>query len=221
MSNYIKVVYNENIRPHTKYPSQLCAYLFKRFNMNQGTKLLDVGCGRGDFAKGFKDLGLDVFGIDRERSNSEILKGIEVKTINIEKDSFPFDNGAFDIVFSKSVIEHFWNPEHFIQECYRILRPGGTIIIMTPDWQSQRCIFYDDFTHVHPYTSVSLKEMLQIYNFREVTSEIFYQLPILWEHLWLKIFSKCLQVFGPVKKIHKNKFFRWSRELMILGYGKK
>ena len=92
---------------------------------------------------------------------------------------------------------------------------------MTPDWQSQRCIFYDDYTHVHPYTKIGIENLLKIYGFKEVKSKIFYQLPVLWKYSWLKIFSKFLQFLGPVKKIHKNKFIRWSKELMILGSGIK
>jgi len=221
MPNYIDTIYNENTRPHTKYPFQLSQYLFQRFNMKQGDKLLDVGCGRGDFLKGFKDLGLEVMGIDQEKSSSDILEGIEVGIVNIEKDSFPFNGETFDFVFSKSVIEHLWNPEHFIKECCRVLKPGGKIIIMTPDWQSQMYIFYDDYTHRHPYISTGLENLLKIHGFQGASAKTFYQLPILWKYPWLKIFSKCLQVLGPVKKIYKNKFIRWSRELMILGSGKK
>ena len=178
---------------------------------------MDVGCGRGDFAKSFKDLGLEVFGLDVEKGDSELLKEIEVKIADIENRSFPFDDETFDIVFSKSVIEHFWKPDNFIKECRRALKPGGRIITMTPDWQSQMHIFYNDYTHCHPYTPVGLKDLLKIYGFKESEAEIFYQLPILWKYPWLKIFSKFLQLFGPVKKIYKNKFIRWSRELMILG----
>lgn len=221
MSNYLDVIYDEKIRPYTKYPSQLCQHLFQRFVMKKGDKLLDIGCGRGDFSKGFKDLGLEVLGLDCQESHSEILKNIEVRYTNIENNPFPFNNEMFDVVFSKSVIEHLRNPENFIKESRRILKPGGKIIIMTPDWQSQRCIFYDDYTHVHPYTKLGIEDLLKIYNFKEVKSEIFYQLPVLWKHPWLKIFSKFLQFSGPVKKIHKNKFIRWSRELMILGSGFK
>jgi len=221
MANYLKVVYNENIRPYTKYPSQLCNYLFQRFDMKKGDKILDVGCGRGDFLKGFKSLRLEVFGLDCQKSHSEILEGIEVRYVNVENNPFPFDSETFDFVFSKSVIEHLWTPDNFIRESYRVLKPGGRIIIMTPDWHSQRHIFYDDFSHVHPYTQISVRDMLKIYNFQDVKSEIFYQLPILWKYPWLKIFSKCLQIFGPVKKIYKNKFIRWSRELMVLGTGVK
>lgn len=59
MSNYIKVVYDEKVRPYTEYPPQLCKYLSNRFYMKKEDKLLDVSCGRGDFLKGFKDLGLE------------------------------------------------------------------------------------------------------------------------------------------------------------------
>lgn len=221
MANYLNVVYNQNVRPFTKYPSQLVSHLFNRFNMKKSDTLLDVGCGRGDFTKGFKDLGLEVSGIDFQKSDLEMLNNIKVQYANIEKESFPFENEMFDFVFSKSVIEHLWNPEHFIKECCRVLKKDGRIIIMTPDWQSQRLIFYDDYTHRHPYTPTALKDLLKIYGFKEVSAEIFYQLPVLWKHPRLKIFSKFLQLFGPVKRIYKNKFIRWSRELMVLGTGKK
>ncbi|MDO8743416.1 MAG: class I SAM-dependent methyltransferase [Candidatus Azambacteria bacterium] len=221
MPSYLDIVYNENTRPYTKYPSQLGEYLFSRFRMEKGDKLLDVGCGRGDFAKGFKDAGLEVFGLDREKGNSEILKGIEVKTGDIKNDPFPFEGETFDFVFSKSVIEHLLEPDNFMKECRRVLKPGGRIIIMAPDWHSQRYIFYDDYTHRHPYTAAGLKDLLNIYGFKEVGVEIFYQLPILWKYPWLKIFSRILQLSGPIKKIHKNKFIRWSKELMILGVGIK
>ena len=175
MTNYLEVVYNEKTKPYTDYPHQLCQYLFERFNMKQGDKLLDVGCGRGDFAKGFKDLGIKVFGIDREKGNSEILKDIEFKTAEIERDSFLFDSELFDFVFSKSVIEHLFEPEHFISECRRVLKPGARIIMMTPDWRSQMRIFYNDPTHVRPYTPAGLRDLLKMYGFLEVSSEIFYQ----------------------------------------------
>ncbi len=221
MPSYLDIVYNENSRPYTKYPFQLAEYLFLRFKMKKGQKLLDVGCGRGDFTRGFKDAGLEVFGLDREKGSSEILKGIEVKTADIKNDPFPFDNETFDFVFSKSVIEHLLEPDNFIKECRRVLKPGGRIIVMAPDWQSQIYIYYDDYTHRHPYTKTSLKDLLDIYGFKKAEAEIFYQLPVLWKYPFLKIFSKILQLFGPVKKIHKIKFIRWSKELMVLGSATK
>jgi len=50
---YLEVIYKN--KPKTKYPSQLCKYLFDRFEMKAGDKLLDAGCGRGEFIRGFSD----------------------------------------------------------------------------------------------------------------------------------------------------------------------
>ncbi|MFA5878119.1 MAG: class I SAM-dependent methyltransferase [Candidatus Staskawiczbacteria bacterium] len=221
MLSYLDVVYKEETKPITDYPLKLCSYLSDRFKMEKGDKLLDIGCGRGDFLKGFKDIGLDVFGLDIEKSKSDIVKNIKIYNCNFELNSFPLENNSVDFIFSKSVIEHLKNPENFIKEIYRVLKPGGTAILMTPDWQSQMKIFYDDYTHVRPYTRIGLEDFLKMSGFKNVSSEIFYQLPILWKLPWLKIFSKSLQIFGPVKRIHRNKFIRWSKELMILGHGEK
>ena len=190
--------------------------------MKKGDKLLDIGCGRGDFTKGFKDLSLEVAGIDRERGDSAMLEDVDVRiSSNLESNPFPFEAASFDIVFSKSVIEHIRDPRHFMEETYRVLKPGGKVITMTPDWHSQMFIFYDDYTHVHPYTATVLEDLLTIYGFKESKAELFYQLPLLWKYTFIKIVSRGLQLLGPVKRIYKNKFIRWSRELMILGSGTK
>lgn len=219
MPNYLEVRYNKNTKPYTDYPAQFARYLFERFQMKQGDRLLDVGCGRGDFTKGFKDLGLEVAGIDREKGDSEMLYGIDMRlNDDLEHNPFPFEDGSFDIVFSKSVVEHIWNPSNFMKETYRVLKPGGRVITMTPDWQSQMYIFYDDPTHVHPYTITGLRDLLAMYGFKESEAELFYQLPVVWKHPFVKIICRSLQHWlGPVKKIYRNKFMRWSRELMILG----
>lgn len=189
--------------------------------MKKGYKLLDVGCGRGDFLKGFQDLELDVCGLDNEKSHSQMLKGIEVRYANIENEPFPFDSQMLDVVFSKSVIEHLFDPENFMRECYRVLKSGGRVIIMTPDWISQIKIFFDDYTHRQPYSVSTVKDILNIFGFKEVSSELFYQLPILWKYAVLKILSRILRLFVPVTTKSRIRFVRWSVELMILGTGIK
>lgn len=218
MLNYLQVRYNKHTKPYTTYPLQMCRYLFERFGMKKGDKLLDIGCGRGDFTRAFKDLGLEVTGIDREKGDKAMLEDIDVRlSDDLENNPLPFGDETFEVVFSKSVIEHMRNPHNFMRETYRVLKSGGRVITMTPDWHSQMFIFYDDPTHLHPYTLTGLKDLLAMYGFKEPDAELFYQLPMVWKYPFLKIICRCLQLLGPVKKIHRNKFMRWSRELMILG----
>ncbi len=47
--DYVEVVYNEQDRPLTTYPQQLAKYLFERFGLRGGDKLLDIGCGHREF----------------------------------------------------------------------------------------------------------------------------------------------------------------------------
>lgn len=206
---------------HTHYPAEFCAYIFSLFDMKKGASFLDVGCGRGEFTQMFQKAGLNVHALDKDKSDSEFLKDIDTQYLNFEKDTFPFPDNTFDVVFSKSVIEHLNDPEHFLKEQYRVLKTGGRIICIAPNWMTQMKIFYDNHTHRQPYTKLGLHRALAMYGFKDVSSEIFYQVPIIWKYPWLVVVSRVLQLFGPVTKVHKNSFIRWSRELMILGTGIK
>src|SRR3989344_2854233 len=216
MAGYIDTIYSTTARPKTNYPSQMVAHLCKKFGIRKGQRLLELGCGRGDFTKAFKDWGLNAEALDLEKSSDVTLDGIPVAHANLDADTYPYADESFDIVYSKSVIEHLKNPEHFLTESKRILKKGGKLIMLTPDWHTQMFIFYDDHTHVRPYTLTGARDLLKILNFTNVQSELFYQLPVLWKYPALKVFSKVLQIFGPVKELYKNKFVRWSRELMVL-----
>lgn len=221
LSSYIRTIYDDESHPYTIYPSQLCKHLFDRFNMKKGQRLVEIGCGRGDFLYSFKELGLIVNGVDREQCSSNFIKDIDVKYADIEKGSIPFGDETFDIVFSKSVIEHMHDPTNFLYEIYRILKTGGIVIIMTPDWVSNMKIYFDDYTHRTPFTVTSMKDALNMFGFINVGSELFYQLPILWRFPSLKLLSRFIRLFLPTTFKYNIKFIRWSCELMILGYGEK
>ncbi len=221
LPGYISTTYDEKSHPYTIYPFQLCKYLFDRFKIKKGQKLIDIGCGRGEFLYNFKELGIIVNGIDCERYDSSLLKNIDVKYIDIEKDSIPYGDETFDIVFSKSVIEHMHDPSNFLSEIHRILKKDGIAIVMAPDWISNMKIYFDDYTHRTPFTVTSMRDALKIFGFRNVSTELFYQLPILWKFPLLKILSRIIRLLIPVTLKSNIKFIRWSCELMILGYGEK
>ena len=62
--DYVAVIYDRQARPVTKYPDQLAEYLCQRFSIARGSKLLDVGFGRGDFLRAFARRGVEVAGVE-------------------------------------------------------------------------------------------------------------------------------------------------------------
>ena len=218
-NKYLSVIYDKKSHPYTKYPAKLCFHLFQAFNLKKGMKMLEAGCGRGEFLKGFQNLGLDVIGIDISEEASNFNNSFEVKICDIESEELPFDENTFDVIYSKSFIEHLYYPESYLKEAYRILKPGGLLITLVPDWEANYKTYFDDFTHRTPFTSISLKDAYLVYGFREVDVYKFRQLPIVWRFPILNYFCMVIAPFVPVRT--KSKFLRWTRELMLVGKGIK
>jgi SAM-dependent methyltransferase len=217
--NYLSVVYDEKSHPYTDYPEQLCTYLFQSFNLNKGMKMLEPGCGRGEFLNNFKELGLDVVGIDISPEAANFDNDLDVKICDVENERLPFEDNTFDVIYSKSFIEHLYYPERYLEEALRVLKSGGILITLVPDWESNYKIYFDDFTHRTPFTNVALEDAYKMCGFSKVDVFKFRQLPIVWKYPKLNYFCAAISPFIPVRT--KNKFFRWSRELMLVGTGVK
>jgi ubiquinone/menaquinone biosynthesis C-methylase UbiE len=102
-------------------------------------KILDAGCGSGGIAVSFAEegelaVGLDIknkFGDSGRKLASE--KGIRnAAFVQGDGTRLPFEGGSFDLVLSHSVIEHVDSAERYLEECHRVLRPGGVLFLQTP-----------------------------------------------------------------------------------------
>jgi len=217
--NYLSVVYDEKSHPYNNYPNKLCTYLFQYFGLKKGMKMLEPGCGRGEFLNNFKEMGLDVVGVDISPEATTYDNGLEVKLCDVENELLPFEDNTFDVIYSKSFIEHLYYPERYLIEAYRVLKPNGVLLTLVPDWESNYKTYFDDFTHRAPFTKISLIDAYKMYGFKEVDVFKFRQLPIVWKYPVLNYFCAAISPFIPVRT--KNKFFRWSRELMLVGVGVK
>jgi len=219
--DYVEVVYNQEDRPLTDYPMKLSSYLFNRYKLNQDKKLLDLGCGRGEFLKGFINCGLEGYGVDQSDSAKEFCPEAKLKRAALDREPIPFEDNYFDVVFSKSVIEHFHNPEILVEEIYRVLKPGGVVITMCPDWEVNYKMYFEDYTHKTPFTLISLRDIFLIHGFSAVSVEKFRQLPILWKFKFLIIFTEITRKISPNFLKPYSKWVRFSKEVMLLSYCEK
>ena len=219
MKNYLSVRYDINKKPISNYPKKFVSYNIKRFDL-KNKKLLEIGCGRGDFINEFSEQSVDCYATDiLEESQQYLNNNIKFSLNNIAKDELPFENNFFDAIYTKSLIEHINNHEFFFSECKRVLKDGGKIIIYTPDWETQYLHFYDDLTHIKPFTKVTLEDSFKIYGFQNYNVEKFYQLPLVWKFPLIKYFLKIFSGLIPIRC--KIKFLRFSKELMLLGFASK
>ena len=161
------------------YHCQLVKWLINRnyIPKNKETKILDLGSGLGYFYSTLKKAGYkQVFSVDRFPMLKECIKGDITKRL-------PFKDGTFDLIISKDVVEHIIDHEKFFAEQKRILKKEGTIIVMTPNAEKMSLgDFYNDYTHVMPYTRKSLFEALEMHGFTNVCVTRLRAIPLLWKH---------------------------------------
>jgi SAM-dependent methyltransferase len=223
MEDYLNVEYSVDVKPFTDYPVKLASFLMEQFRIAPDMSLLEVGSGRAEILKHFNQKGVKTFALDSARSASTYAREsgspFELHEINSTSTFNPFNGKKFDFIFSKSFIEHLHNPESYALQALQALKPGGKFISLTPDWESNMKIFYDDITHVKPFTRVSMKQFLELTGYVEIQVFRFHQLPSTWRHRHMYFLARLSSQFAHPRV--KNKWFRWSRELMIASIGTK
>ena len=109
-----------------------------------GKKILHVGCGNSKLN--------GAVGLDRLK-----LAAVDV-VHDLDRTPWPFTEGSFDVIYAHSVVEHVGDIVAFFDESWRILKPGGRMVIAVPYF---RCVdAFTDPTHTHFFTAHSLDYFL-------------------------------------------------------------
>ena len=157
--------------------------------LRPGDRVLDAGCGR--YLRFSKDL-----------SDTARVVGIDVESV-METDNrtapfgvcgdigrLPFPSHHFDMVISRSVVEHLENPRQVFLEFARVLRPGGKVVIITPNK-------YDYVSVIAMFTPYKLHRYLVSRIFGVPAHDVF---PTLYRANTLSSFRRSLQAAGFVQK---------------------
>ena len=228
MSTYLETHYSKNEYSIDAYPQKLCDHIVETYiephvGTVAGKTILDVGIGKGNHLVAFARRGLEAYGLDKLSETNEVLAQFDIRGCDIETDAFPFESDSMDIVFSKSVIEHVRNADNFISEMRRVLKPGGLLVLMCPDWATQAHMYWDDYTHVKPWTRKGLQNALVLHDFSQIHAILFRQLPLLWKYPMMEYVSDLIALLPEFTKwkdkeesVHRE-WIRFSKEKMLLA----
>jgi ubiquinone/menaquinone biosynthesis C-methylase UbiE len=166
--------------------------LRRRFLLSEvrpGDRALDLGCGDGRFTAALAEAGTSAVGADvaeaalaRARSRSP-----EFDFVLIPIDGpLPFEDNAFELVWSSEVIEHVADTARWLSEVSRVLAPGGRLLLTTPAHSRLRVLLQGVEPvseplgdHLHLYTLASLRGVLADFGFSDVSVRAVVGLPML------------------------------------------
>ena len=142
--------------------------------INGGGKVLELGCGSGLNYKNLRIVApaTEYYGVDI-LAPSAVPPGILYSQVDLDKNALPYPDNSFDAILFTHVIEHLRDPFSLGHEIRRVMKAGGSIYVETPNWtsilvpsfrfkahQHNPFNFFDDPSHIRPYTKQSLFEFL-------------------------------------------------------------
>lgn len=100
-----------------------------------GRDVLEAGCGEGYGADLIAAVARRVIGLDYDETTVAHVRAryprVDMRHGNLAE--LPLPDGSVDVVVNFQVIEHLWDQPQFVAECFRVLRPGGVLLMSTPN----------------------------------------------------------------------------------------
>jgi SAM-dependent methyltransferase len=104
--------------------------------LGRAGRVLEAGCGEGYGAALLRSSGAArVFGLDYDATAIRHAHSTydEIPCVQGNLVQTGYADGSFDLVVSMQTVEHLWEQPRFVAECRRLLRPGGTLVLSTPN----------------------------------------------------------------------------------------
>ena len=150
----------------TRYFNFLRKKLISRYK--QAGKILDIGCGAGNFLSSFNPDRWDLFGVEPNKEGYSLsVNKVRGKIYNDNLSNCKLINNYFDVITMWHVFEHLYCPNEQLQEIHRILKNEGMLIIAVPNIKSigfklgkAQYFHLDCPRHLFHYSPATLMKML-------------------------------------------------------------
>ncbi|MBN20235.1 MAG: hypothetical protein CL678_03020 [Bdellovibrionaceae bacterium] len=138
--NSQSVTWGDQYQSQKAFKSRKTIALHFASRFQDGSKILDFGCGSGEIAEFLSHKNLQVTGCDANQKMLDLAKKRENQNFTCFQSSlppFPLEPRQFDGIYSLSVFEYLDDPNIFFREFSRILKPGGTFLFTVPDMRDE------------------------------------------------------------------------------------
>lgn len=181
-----------------QYDSITSSYAIRRrvefFVSRSEGKCLDVGAGTGAISKVLLEKGHKVIATDISVNMVEEMKKKSIEAVVCDAEQLPFPDASFDTVVSSEMLYYLDNPDKFLKEARRVLKPGGTLLLSSAnkrvawfyDWL--RAVlrpfgiggtYFDDPVHMF-FSEKELHKIVENAGFRNIKTKKILVLPILF-----------------------------------------
>jgi ubiquinone/menaquinone biosynthesis C-methylase UbiE len=170
-------------RRYERYAYEGVRATLRRFLENGRSSILEVGCGTGHWLADVANRGVDrLFGLDLSLPMLQHARAAAptARLVRGAADRLPWAHDSFDRVFCVNALHHFADPQAFIRECHRVLRPGGSLLTIgfDPHVGGDQWWVYDVFPSAlhadrlrYPSTD-RIRDWLTMAGFREPATKV-------------------------------------------------
>ena len=192
--------------------------------------ILDVGCGSAWVAQMFCSKRYEVVSLDISYKNtSEALKRYPSENhaaVVADVYSLPFKDNSFDYIIASEIIEHVAAPDIFIMNLFRVLAPGGALLVTTPfkeKLEYSLCIHCNKPTphnaHLHSFDEVILESLysgkdLESFHFETFNNKIlaFLRMHIILKHFPFKIWKIIDRLMNYIYNAPLRILVKWGKK---------